>query len=148
MQPDSSEPSKVVWETLFSSYATTNDMLPQMYNHEFTECQHLVNKDVVDMSQEDLKLIGILKNRIKFVGEHYQVLLQFKKDKVNLPKYHSQAGKRFACLGKKLSRNLQFKQDYVKFMNELFRKGYSKESTPAVQAGTYLIMWSTTQTNL
>ena len=33
------------------------DMLQQMYNHEFTECQHLVNKDLANMSQEDLKFI-------------------------------------------------------------------------------------------
>ena len=37
------------------------DMLQQMYNHEFTECQHLVNKDLANMSQEDLKFIEILK---------------------------------------------------------------------------------------
>ena len=37
------------------------DMLQQMYNHEFTECHHLVNKDLANMSQEDLKFIEILK---------------------------------------------------------------------------------------
>ena len=39
-----------------------SDMLQQIYNHEFIECQHLVNKDVADMFQEDLKFIEILKN--------------------------------------------------------------------------------------
>ena len=38
------------------------DMLQQIYNHEFTECQHLVNKDLANMSQEHLKFIEILKN--------------------------------------------------------------------------------------
>ena len=38
------------------------DMLHQMYDHEFTECQNLVNKDVVEMSQEDLNFIKTLKN--------------------------------------------------------------------------------------
>ena len=37
------------------------DMLKQIYNHEFSECQHLVNKDVANLSQEDLKFIEILK---------------------------------------------------------------------------------------
>ena len=36
------------------------DMLKQIYHHEFSEYQHLVN-DVADMSQEDLKFIGLLK---------------------------------------------------------------------------------------
>ena len=26
------------------------DMLQQMHNHELTECQHLVNKDIVNVS--------------------------------------------------------------------------------------------------
>ena len=76
-----------------------------MYNHEFTECQHLVNKDLGNMSQEDLKLIEILKNRTGLVGGYYQVPLPFRKDEVNLPNNRSQAEKRFACLKKRLCRN-------------------------------------------
>ena len=50
------------------------DMLPQMYNHEFTEYQYL-HKDVADTSHKDLKIIEILK--------HYQVQISFRKDEVN-----------------------------------------------------------------
>ena len=60
------------------------DILQQMYNHEFTECQHLVNKDLANMSQEDLMFMEILKNGTDLVGEHYQVPLSFRKDEVNL----------------------------------------------------------------
>ena len=111
------------------------DMLQQMYNHEFTECQHLVNKDLANMSQEDLKFIEIHKNGTELVGGHYQVPLPFRKDEVNLPNNRSQAEKRFACLKKRLSRNPQFKQDHVKFMDGLIKKGYTRESTTAVEAG-------------
>ena len=111
------------------------DMLQQMYNHEFTECQHLVNKDLANMSQEDLKFMEILKNGTELVGEHCQVPLPFRKDEVNLPNNRSQAEKRFACLKKRLSRNHQFTQDYVKFMGELIKKGYARESTTAVETG-------------
>ena len=55
------------------------DMLKQINNHEFSECQHLVNKDVVNMSQEDLKFKEILKNGKELVGGHYQVPLPLKK---------------------------------------------------------------------
>ena len=82
-----------------------------MYNHEFTEGQDLVNKVLVDMSQEDLKYIHIPKNGTKPVGRHYQVLIQFRQDETNLSNNLSQAEKRFACLKRKLSRNPQFKQD-------------------------------------
>ena len=79
------------------------DMLKQIYNHEFSECQHLVNKDVANMSQEDLKFIEILKNGMELVGGHCQVPLPFSKDEINLPNNRSQAEKRFACLERKLS---------------------------------------------
>ena len=58
-----------------------------------------------------------------------------KKDEINLPNNRSQAEKRFACLERKLSRNPQFKQDYMKFMNELILKGYARQSPSAVEAG-------------
>ena len=102
-------------------YVKKNDlpnMLKQIYNNEFSECQHLVNEDVANVSQEDLKFIEILKNGMELVGGHYQVQLPFRKDEINLPNNRSQSEKRFACLERKLSRNCQFKQDYMKFMNE------------------------------
>ena len=113
------------------------DMLKQINNHEFSECQHLVNKDVVNMSQEDLKFKEILKNGKELVGGHYQVPLPLKKDEINLPNNRSQAEKRFACLERKLSRNPQFKQCYMKFMNELILKGYARESTSAAETVKY-----------
>ena len=110
------------------------DMLKQIYNHEFSECQHLVNKDVANMSQEDLKFIEILKNGTGLVVRHYQVPLPFRKDEINLPKNRSEAEKRFTCLERKLSRSPQLKQDYIKFMNELILKGYARESKSTVEA--------------
>ena len=79
------------------------------------------------MSQEELKFIEILKNGTEVVGGHYQVPLPFRKDEINLPNNCSQAERRFACLERKLSRNAQFKQDYMTFMNELILKGYARE---------------------
>ena len=72
-----------------------SDMLQQMYNHEFTENEHLVNKDVSDISQEDLNFIEILKNGTRLVGGHCQIPLPFRKDEVNLLNNRSQAENRF-----------------------------------------------------
>ena len=113
------------------------DMLKQFYNHEFLECQHLVNKDVANMSQEDLKFIEIIKNGTELLGGHDQVPLPFRKDEINLPNNRSQAEKRFACLNRILSGNPQFKQDYMNFMNELILKDYARESTSAIEAGKF-----------
>ena len=79
------------------------------------------------MSQENLKFTEILKYGTELVGGHYQVPLPFRKDEINLPNNCSQAERRFACLERKLSRNAQFKQDYMTFMNELILKGYARE---------------------
>ena len=89
------------------------------------------------MSQEDLKFKEILKNGKELVGGHYQVPLPLKKDEINLPNNRSQAEKRFACLERRLSRNPQFKQCYMKFMNELILKGYARESTSAAETVKY-----------
>ena len=112
-----------------------SELLQQIYNHEFTECQPVVNKDVADMSQENLKFIQFLKNRTELVGGHYQIPLLFRNDKVNLPNNCSKAEKGFSCFKRKLSRNPQFKQDYMKFINELILKCYARESTFAVDTG-------------
>ena len=69
-----------------------------MYNHEFPECQHLANKDVSNMSQEDLNFIEIFKSGTELLGGHYQIPLPFRKDEVNLPNNRSVAENRFAYL--------------------------------------------------
>ena len=56
-----------------------SDMLQQMYNREFTECQHLANKAIANMSQEHLNFIEILKNGTDLVGGHIQVPLPLEK---------------------------------------------------------------------
>ena len=89
------------------------------------------------MSQENLKFTEILKYGTELVGGHYQVPLPFRKDEINLPNNCSQAEKRFACLEIKLSRNPQFKQDYMKSMNELILKGYAIDSVSAVEFGKF-----------
>ena len=109
-------------------------MLKQIYNHEFPESQHLVNKDVANIFQEDLKFIEILKNRTELVSRYYQVPLPFRKDEISLPNNRSKAEKRFAYLERKLSRNPQFKQDCMKFMNQLILKGYARGKS-AVETG-------------
>ena len=134
-QADTKEVGRHIFQVKEVKENDLPDMLKQMYNHEFSESQHLVNEDVANMSQEDLKFIEIPKNGTDLVGGHYQVPLPFRKDEINLPNNRSQAEKRFACLERKLPRNPQFKQDYMKFMNELILKGYARESASAVEAG-------------
>ena len=87
------------------------------------------------MFLQDLKIIQILENGTELVSEHYPVPLQVRYDKVNLPSSYSQAEKRFVILKRKLSRNTQFKEGNMKFMNRLILKGSARESTYAVETG-------------
>lgn len=79
------------------------DMLEQIYNHEFTESQHAMNKYVTIMFQEDLMFIENFKNRTELVCGHFQIRLPFRNDEVNLPNSSLKAELRFACL----ERNMQ-----------------------------------------
>ena len=56
------------------------------------------------MPPEELKFKEILKNGTESVGGHYQILLPFRNDEVNLPNNCSQAI--FASLKRKLSKNI------------------------------------------
>ena len=59
-QTDTKEVSRHLFQV--KKEVKENDLphiLKQIYNHEFTEYQHLVNKDVADVPQEDLKFIEI-----------------------------------------------------------------------------------------
>ena len=56
-------------------------------------------------------------------------------DNFRFPNNRLQAEKRFIYLQRKMSRNHQFKNDYMNFMKELMSKGYATESTAAAENG-------------
>ena len=58
------------------------------------------------MPPEELKFKEILKNGTESVGGHYQILLPFRNDEVNLPNNCSQAKKIFASLKRKHSKKI------------------------------------------
>ena len=106
-----------------------------MYNHEFTEPQHKISRENDGMSQEDLKFMQVLDNGTRLVDGHYEIPLPLRDDNVRFPNNRLQAEKRFIYLQRKMSRNHQFKNDYMNFMKELISKGYVTESTAAAKNG-------------
>ena len=111
------------------------EMLQKTYNHEFTEPQHKISRENDGMSQEDLKLMQVLDNGTRLVDGHYEIPLPLRGDNVRFPNNRLQAEKRFIYLQRKMSRNHQFKNDYMNFMKELISKGYATESTAAAKNG-------------
>ena len=49
-QADTKEVGRHIFQVKEVKENDLPDMLKQMYNHEFSECQHLVNEDVANMS--------------------------------------------------------------------------------------------------
>ena len=87
------------------------------------------------MSREDKKFMKILQEDTKQRNGHYQVPLPFKDPCVNPPKNRYQASQRFSYLEKKFSKNDQFKEDYIRFMKDIFAKGYARKSTAEAASG-------------
>ena len=103
------------------------DILQKMYNHEFTESQHKVNRESNGMSQEDLKFVQPFDNGRKLIDGNYEIPLPLCNDNVRFLYNRLQAEKRFTYLQRKMSSNHQFKNDYMKFMKKLLSKGYATE---------------------
>ena len=57
-----------------------------MYNHEFTESKHKVNRENDEMSKEDLNFLQVLDN-----DAHYKLPLPLRDDNFRLPNSRSQA---------------------------------------------------------
>ena len=54
------------------------DMLKKIYNHDFTESQHMTNEEMVVASQKDKRFLHILEEGAKLVIGHYEVPLPFR----------------------------------------------------------------------
>ena len=87
------------------------------------------------MSQEDLKFMQILDNGARLIDGDHEIPLPQCDDNVRFPNNRSQAEKRFIYLQRKMLRNHQFRNDYMKFMKELMSKGYATESTAVAEYG-------------
>ena len=107
-------------------------MLQKMYNDEFKESQNKVNKENLVMSQENLTFMSALHNA-GLIDGNYHTPLTLHDDNVRFLDNRSQAEKRFTYLQRKISRNHQFKNNYMKFMQKLLSKGYATKSTAAAE---------------
>ena len=92
------------------------------------------------MSQEDPKFMQVLDNSTRLIDGHYEIPLPLRDDNVRFPNNRLQAEKRFIYLQRKMSRNHQFKNDYMNFIKKLMSKGYGTESTAAAENGKSLYL--------
>ena len=104
------------------------EILQEMYNHEFTESQDKLNRETDGMSQEDLKLMKVLDNGTRLIDGHYEIPLPLRDDNVRFPNLRLQTEKIFTYLLRKMSRNHQFKKEYM-FMKEMMPKCFRINSS-------------------
>ena len=71
------------------------NMLKKIYNQDFTESQHIANKEMVGTSQKYKRFLQILEEGAKLVDGHYEILLPFGRVDVQLPnnKLYAENGK-------------------------------------------------------
>ncbi|XP_078374366.1 uncharacterized protein LOC144657884 [Oculina patagonica] len=91
------------------------------------------NKDDKKTSQEDLQFLKVMEEGIgKTENEHYEMPLPFK-DRPLLPDNRSMALARLEYLKRKFLKDSKYKEDYIKFMNEVFSRGDAEEAPTLVQ---------------
>ena len=72
-----------------------------MYNYEFTESQHKVNRVNDGMLQEDLKFMQVLDNGTRLIDGDYEIPFPLCDDNVRFTNNRLQAEKRFIYLQEK-----------------------------------------------
>ena len=92
-------------------------------------------KDDKKTSQEDLNFLKIMEEGIKRTGTgHYEMPLPFK-ERPLLPDNHSMALIRLEHLKRKFLKDSKYKEDYVRFMNEVLSRGDAEEGQVLAQEG-------------
>ena len=115
-------------------------MLTRMYNQEFTERGSPEGKSENGMSVEDVKFMKILEDEAKMVNKHYQIQLPFRNANIQLPNNRYQVWQRLLYLQKRFNRNKQFEEDYVRFIEEIISKRYTRKSTREAPPGKILYL--------
>ncbi|XP_070067060.1 uncharacterized protein [Drosophila virilis] len=77
-------------------------------------------------ASDDARAQRILEDTTVKIGERYQTGLLWNRDNVELPRSYDMAYKRLVNIERKMKRNDQFKQAYMKIMDDYVHKGYAR----------------------
>ena len=100
----------------------------KMFEQDFTEHKGTPTKS---LSKDDRKFLKIVKDGIHRTDDgHYELPLPLRNEAISLPDNKEVALRRLNQLKKRFASDTQYREDYVKFMNEVINKGYA-EAVPA-----------------
>ena len=112
-------------------YFGVKEMLKKMYMIDFNEpslrSDHPIIGKLEGISYEDRRFLRIIEKETCKMGNHDQIPLPLRDEKMSLPKNRSATEKRLMYLKKRFQRDPKFHGDYKKFMEEIISKGYAKE---------------------
>ncbi|XP_070067136.1 uncharacterized protein [Drosophila virilis] len=77
-------------------------------------------------ASDDAQAQRILEDSTVKLGERYQTGLLWNRDNVELPRSYDMAYKRLIKIERKMKRTDQFKQAYMKMMDDYVHKGYAR----------------------
>ena len=96
----------------------------KMFEQDFTEHKGTHAKS---LSKDDQKFLKIVKDGIHRTDDgHYELPLPLRDEAISLPNNKEVALRRLNQLKKRFASDKQYREDYVKFMNEVINKGYAK----------------------
>ena len=83
--------------------------------HDFNQAPSVNDKIVLDK----------YKKSIKNIGDRYQIELPFKQNDINLPNNYQYTLNRMVKLEQRLKKNNDLKNNYFKFMGDLYKNGHA-----------------------
>ena len=83
------------------------------------------------LSIDDRKFLDILSKGIKKVEGHYEMPLPFKDSDPVLPNNKSLAIQRLECLQRRFRKDVRYRNDYFKNMNDFISRGYAEKVNPS-----------------
>ena len=104
------------------SVARLEELWTQQFKYDFPEKDE---GEQLEMSKEDQLFMERVTQSAKLIDGHYSIGLPLKNTNLKMPNNRTVAEQRALNMKKKLQRDPSFKEDYVKFMNDVINKSYA-----------------------
>ena len=109
------------------------EMFRKIYQNNFCEKVHLsirgILVDMKEISKDDKMFLTIVEKGTKKVNEHYEIPWPYWDGNLQLPNNKEQAIRRMQQWKKRFQKDPEFFNSYIKQIEELFLKGYAKQSS-------------------
>ena len=99
--------------------------IQQTLELDFNDCKS--GPDGYSYSREDKRFITGIEQSIQHHDGHYVIPLPFRNSQTKIPSNRDQALKRAVWQRKKMLRDENYRNDYVKFVNEMISKGHARK---------------------